>query len=718
MSTLTTDPYAGPPGPGSISPLSTELAVTRLQQLARTALMLVPGALVVLMGFKQGGYFPDGPALGAVLLVEVMLIVAITSHRPFDGLSPAALVVIAALGAYGLLQLSSALWSGSVGRSLLEFDRTWFYLLVLAAPASVRATGADLRWLVRGLGIGISVVCLAGLITRLLPNVWPTAAESSGGRLSYPVTYWNALGVLASLGIVLTFHLACGTEEDPRSRAIAAALTPLLALTLFFTFSRGAIAAVIVGLVVYVVVGRPRSLLTGVVCTLPCVELLILLAYRSRLLDGAQPAAPGAVAQGRLLALLALAGSICCATALLAIARGERRRADAVRRRPWRAAARPTGVLLAALAAVAVVGLLVKLPGSPAGPPAKLNGPPAKLIGSPAKLTGPPSRWTRPHAAFDAPVRAANDLRGRLASTSSDERTEYWRVALEAFAAAPIEGHGAGTYQTLWERARARPAHVVDAHSLYLQAMAELGLPGLVLLLVVVGTVLLGLLARARSSMRTTYGALLAFAVVWALHAGIDWDWEMPVVTLGFFASAGAALSRPGRSAPGARRRLTVRVGLVVVLLASAVAPILILGSQSRLVAAENALYRAHDCTSASSAAQSSIEWLGVRPEPYEILGFCDLQRGLPTAGVAAMRDAVRADPGSWETHDALAIAQAAAGSDPRPATRAALQMNPLEPLAQHLLARFNSSDPAEWVTRSAGARAEALASRDLDITP
>ena len=48
---------------------------------------------------------------------------------------------------------------------------------------------------------------------------------------------------------------------------------------------------------------------------------------------------------------------------------------------------------------------------------------------------------------------------------------------------------------------------------------------------------------RARGSRRSIYGALLAAGVVWALHAGVDWDWEMPVVTLGFFAVAGAALS-------------------------------------------------------------------------------------------------------------------------------------------------------------------------------
>ena len=77
-------------------------------------------------------------------------------------------------------------------------------------------------------------------------------------RLSYPLTYWNALGLLAAVGTILCFHLTCSRAEPPAVRVLGAAAVPLLVTTLFFTFSRGAIAAGIVGLVAYVVIGRPR----------------------------------------------------------------------------------------------------------------------------------------------------------------------------------------------------------------------------------------------------------------------------------------------------------------------------------------------------------------------------------------------------------------------------------------------------------------------------
>ena len=65
-------------------------------------------------------------------------------------------------------------------------------------------------------------------------------------------------------------------------------------------------------------------------------------------------------------------------------------------------------------------------------------------------------------------------------------------------------------YQTLWDRNRPHFVYTINAHSLYLQAMAELGIPGLALLLVLVGAVLDGLGARARGPRRSLYGALLA----------------------------------------------------------------------------------------------------------------------------------------------------------------------------------------------------------------
>jgi hypothetical protein len=92
---------------------------------AVTALMLLPGALVVYMGFNAGGYFPTTPALAALVLAQILLVRIMLSRHPFEGLAPATLAAIGAVGSYALLTLASARWSHSTCRALIEFNRAW-----------------------------------------------------------------------------------------------------------------------------------------------------------------------------------------------------------------------------------------------------------------------------------------------------------------------------------------------------------------------------------------------------------------------------------------------------------------------------------------------------------------------------------------------------------------------------------------------------------------
>ncbi len=678
--------------PGVDAPGSGEQPVTRAGELATTALMLLPGALIVFMGFNAGGYFPASTAVAAVVLAQILLVRIVQAPRPFAGLAPSTLVAIAALALYALLTLASAAWSHANSRALVEFDRAWLYLLILLLYGAIRPSMQHLRWFLRGLVLGAAVVCLAGLISRVLPDVWHTAPNVANQRLSYPVTYWNTLGLLAALGIVLAFQLTCTLGERRLVRVLAAAVVPLFAATLFFTFSRGAMAAGAVGLAVYVLLARPSGLLSGVLASVPGTVALLFVAYHANLLDTVDPTTPAAVSQGHRVALAAGICTIACGVLrmLLAAVLDPRLRRSA--RRPRLSSRARRGAAVGIAAALVLAGLALGLPHTVA------------------------QDWNR--FMSGAPTHgSAGDLRQRLSDPSNDGRTDLWRVALRDFTASPVHGQGAGAYQTSWERQRPRFAFVINAHSLYLQAMAELGLPGILLLLVLIGAILLGLGTRARGSRRSLYGALLAAGVVWALRAGVDWDWEMPVVTLGFFAAAGLALNPRGGLRFGWIPGRGARMTLGLLCLASVVLPVLIIGSQRRLGEAEHALY-ASNCGAASSAALSSIGWLDVRPEPYEILGFCDLQRGHPRQGVTAMRQAVRLDPGSWEPYYALAIAQAAAGIDPRSNADKALRMNPFEPLTRQAARELGVSSPTEWVRRAGNVRAGALASNDLSLTP
>ena len=147
---------------------------------------------------------------------------------------------------------------------------------------------------------------------------------------------------------------------------------------------------------------------------------------------------------------------------------------------------------------------------------------------------------------------------------SGQYRIQYWQVAWWDYRDHPILGAGAGTFGDYWLHHRPVDVWVKTAHSLYIQALAELGPLGLAAILVAVVPPLLVLRNRRDPLLAGAGGAYLAFA----LHAGVDWDWELPAVMLaGVF--CGAAVLVYGR---GSRRPLSVGVRALLGLPLAAVA--------------------------------------------------------------------------------------------------------------------------------------------------
>ena len=103
------------------------------------------------------------------------------------------------------------------------------------------------------------------------------------------------------------------------------------------------------------------------------------------------------------------------------------------------------------------------------------------------------------------------------------------------------------SFQVEWRRERGSADFTTDAHSIYLETLAELGIVGGLLLAALYGTVLAGL-ARGTRAAPGDPGVAAAAAVLaaFAIHAGVDWDWEMPAATLpALIMAAMAVQSRP-----------------------------------------------------------------------------------------------------------------------------------------------------------------------------
>jgi O-antigen ligase len=129
--------------------------------------------------------------------------------------------------------------------------------------------------------------------------------------------------------------------------------------------------------------------------------------------------------------------------------------------------------------------------------------------------------------AGDAPDRGADA--GRFSSVGSN-RYAYWRIALESVPDRPLKGIGPGGYRVLWMQERPIDEAARDAHSLQLETVAELGLPGLLSLALLAG----GTFAAAAAALRRGAGTagLVAALIAWAVSASVDWIWEMPAVAL------------------------------------------------------------------------------------------------------------------------------------------------------------------------------------------
>jgi O-antigen ligase len=122
-------------------------------------------------------------------------------------------------------------------------------------------------------------------------------------------------------------------------------------------------------------------------------------------------------------------------------------------------------------------------------------------------------------------------------------RGNFWSVALSAFGDHPIRGLGAGGFEAEWRRRRTILYSARDSHSLYLETLSELGIVGMLALV----TVVVGVAACARRAFRldpALSAGWIAVVTAWAVHAGLDWDWEMPTVSLFGFALVAAIVAQ------------------------------------------------------------------------------------------------------------------------------------------------------------------------------
>jgi hypothetical protein len=603
--------------------------------------VLVPAGLfiaVVSTAAPSGSYFPSSWGWASLAFLWAAGIGLAVRRRVTLGT-----LHVAYVGAWLVLlawTAASLLWSPTTTQTMYEVERTVVYvsfafaLAVLARPAA--------RHLLPALLAGVVAVAAYALATRLLPDRVGSFDSYVGYRLSEPLGYWNSLAVFVSVGIAVAVGLAARAEAVV-VRALSAASLVLLFPVLYFTFGRGGWIALAAGLAVAIALDPRRlQLVTTMLVVAPWPALALWRAYESPSLTTQFSALADASDEGTRLALTIAVLAVLSAVVMtgyallesrITVGRGGRR----------------------AYAAVLVLILV----GSIAGVVAAYGGP-----SEAADRALDSIRQSSPNV--------SGDQTKRLFSLSSNGRLDTWESALDDARAHRFLGSGAGTFERWWLEHRDIPLKVRDAHGLYVETLAELGPVGLAALLAVVFT---PLVAAVRMRRNPLVPAATAGFVALAVHAGIDWDWEVPAVMIAGLTCAGVLLLVDSAPDRGWTLGITSRgVSTAIVVVLGALSFVTMTGNRY-LGQASAALDRA-DAAAAERHARRAGDWAPWSTDALERRADAALSSGSVARARRLYRDALAKDDGDWELW--LGLALASEGDARRHALDRAASLNPL----------------------------------------
>jgi hypothetical protein len=627
----------------------------------------VPFFLVFYLAMSGGGY--DGVVYGEVGIAcwWAVVIGALVGLLPMARVSPAGWVLLGLLAAFALWTALGISWSESSERSVAELGRVAALLGVLALAVSIQGR-EGLRRAVHGVGAAIALVAVLSLLSRLVPDLFPDVEaalylDDVQARLAYPLNYWNALATLMAIGIPLLLGIGLAARSR-LLQGLAPAAVPVMTLVAYYTLSRGGAGEIAIAVVVLLAFHPRRwtALFATGAAALGSAVLVLAATGKNALQDGHTDSA--ASSQGVEMLLITLVVCALVGIAVAAILAAAERGVGAGSAPERRTVAIGAG----ALAAVVLLG--------------------AVAAGVPAKVSDKVDEFTE--------SRAPDPTAGgsRFESLSGNGRYQLWSSAVDANATAPLVGIGPGTFEFWWTEDRPIDSYARSAHSLYLNALAEQGIVGFLLVLaLVLFPIGVGIARWSRAGPgaaeeRALIAAALAALVAFAVGAGVDRAWDLTVLPAAFLLLAAPLLTpREPVAQEAVEDRFPAGLGGIAprlgVLVAGFAATIAIAIPTTTLISIRDsqADFRSGDLDAALDSARSAA---GI--EPYaatpEVQSALILEReGVLAAAAAHARAATERESTNWRNWILLARIEAERGN-PRPALAAYERGRRLNPLS------------------------------------
>jgi cytochrome c-type biogenesis protein CcmH/NrfG len=684
--------------------------------------------------------------IGAGALIAACVIFSAPGGRVY-GAWPVGLLL-----AFTALTALSIVWSVQPDHSWQDSGRMLAYMGVFASGVALVRVVPD-RWpaVLGGLTLAAVVVCGYALATKVFPSLDPL---NTFARLSEPYGYWNAVGITAAMGVICCMWLGARRTGHALLRALAYPAMGLLLLTLVLAYSRGALVALALGVLLWFCV-VPLRLRAAALLIVGALGALVVVAWdfsRHALSSEGVPIAERAQAGHQLGALIV---AMLVALTIVGVAIGFL----TARRAPSLLARRRAGALLLAGIVLAVLAFAGALAHSQRG-----------FTGS---ISHSFDALTNPNAK-QPPNTAA-----RLTAVAS-VRARYWKEAFQVFDAHPALGAGAEGFATAHLRYETETLEVRHAHGFLVQTLADLGLVGLVLALALLATWMAaagrathpfnrrwtswrtwlrirsgerpgwlrlrdGRLARYTPE-RVGMLSMLCVVVVFGVHSLIDWTWYVPgdacvaLLCAGWLAGRGELTRTAGTAATGANAGAASdgagwrpgsgrRPSYTRLLVAGAVIVFALLAAWSQWQPQRSeearqqadALLEAHDTGAANAAAEAAVSRDPLSAEALFALANVQQTAGRTALAKATLERAVRLQPSNPQTwlvlgrydlatgrpRAAVAALQASIYLDPESISAEALAAAKPEAIKIHndYIQALQAAERQEAATRAATAR-------------
>lgn len=563
----------------------------------------VVAVAIFVLSYANGGFEPTTRAYAAIAawwLIGVGAALGLGSARA--RLSRSAIAVTVLFAFFAVWTLISWAWAPDAERAFAGFDQVSLYVAALVVGLFL-ARAVPAAFLAGGVAVALSAIAGVALISRLFPSTFGFSPGSQllqplAVRLSFPIGYWNGLGIEVALAIPLLLS-AMYSERSRVVRALAVLPFPIIAADMYLASSRGAFVAAGLGAIAFLLLAPRRwpALAAAAVGGIAAVAAVAELVHKKALVSAEINPQTGvlshlAISQGHHAALLLGVTCVVMAAIWLGVSELGRRVPTPRPLVGWVTA----GVLVVfALAAFVAIH---------------------------------PIRFFNEFRSNQTPKGTGVFVTNHLLSSSGSGRWQFWSAAMSEFRAHPLNGGGGGSWEFWWLQHGSLPLFTQVAHSLYLETMAELGIIGLLLLLGWLLLAMTGAVRSARAHSSAYVAALAATAIAFFVSAAYDWVWQLSGIAVVGVGCLGVALgTQPVRDAVVARRNPLLRPALALVAVAAIVPQVVVLAAGIHLSNSQSA-------AAASNFARARSEALAAKAvEPWAASPYAQLGRLAQNAG-------------------------------------------------------------------------------------